>query len=127
MGEDSVEEKSVSEWLRDLPMQMREEETGWELGNVYAAQLNDQMNAMDYMAHLMCWRRKAWELQDRYGELKEEDRKVYEDSERDFEQDKEMISKDGQRKSNSRQIDFLQSMRSRKGRGKEERAKAGNQ
>ncbi|KAG6989577.1 putative AC transposase [Fusarium oxysporum f. sp. conglutinans] len=30
MGEDSVEEKSVSEWLRDLPMQMREEETGWE-------------------------------------------------------------------------------------------------
>jgi hypothetical protein len=64
------------------------------------------MNAMDYMAHLMCWRRKAWELQDRYGELKEEDRKAYEDSERDFEQDKEMISKDGQRKSNRRQIDF---------------------
>jgi hypothetical protein len=30
MGEDSVEEKSVSEWLRDLPIQMREEETGWE-------------------------------------------------------------------------------------------------
>ncbi|KAF4332544.1 restless-like transposase, partial [Fusarium beomiforme] len=30
MGEDSVEKKSVSEWLRDLPMQMREEETGWE-------------------------------------------------------------------------------------------------
>jgi hypothetical protein len=30
MGEDSVEEKSVSEWLRDLPMQMREEEVGWE-------------------------------------------------------------------------------------------------
>ncbi|RKK08411.1 hypothetical protein BFJ69_g17491 [Fusarium oxysporum] len=30
MGEDSVEEKSVSEWFRDLPMQMREEETGWE-------------------------------------------------------------------------------------------------
>ncbi|KAM5360625.1 hypothetical protein ACJA88_014770 [Fusarium oxysporum] len=30
MGEDSVEEKSVSEWLKDLPMQMREEETGWE-------------------------------------------------------------------------------------------------
>jgi hypothetical protein len=29
MGEDSMEEKSVSEWLRDLPMQMREE-TGWE-------------------------------------------------------------------------------------------------
>jgi hypothetical protein len=30
MGEDSVEEKSVSEWLRGLPMQMREEEAGWE-------------------------------------------------------------------------------------------------
>ncbi|KAF4448243.1 restless-like transposase [Fusarium austroafricanum] len=30
MGGDSVEEKSVSEWLRDLPMQMWEEETGWE-------------------------------------------------------------------------------------------------
>ncbi|OBS17235.1 hypothetical protein FPOA_12262 [Fusarium poae] len=30
MGEDSVEENSVSEWLRDLSMQMREEEVGWE-------------------------------------------------------------------------------------------------
>ncbi|KAJ3454092.1 hypothetical protein MRS44_017986 [Fusarium solani] len=30
MGEKSVEEKSVREWLRGLPMQMREEEAGWE-------------------------------------------------------------------------------------------------
>ena len=30
MSEKSVEEKSVREWLRGLPMQMREEEAGWE-------------------------------------------------------------------------------------------------